>query len=574
MPQPQSKENSSSTGASPSQQRASSNAPNKPAAEAESESTTAESPSPSPVREIVLVLRPPPPADQTQAQDQAGSQGGDREGDQTPEDEKFCVQLWMLWAAMTCPLVLCLWLFLVPYMVNNNATMLPPAMPTFRGPASVTSVMGTVSINLPPNVPPACLKPVSLPAISVPLSILPDPVPGPSRQPVRPFFCLYNNTAVLLSRNYSDVRVSYDYTLEVLPFDLCHYVIYWSVTIANGNVTSRLPVFDQQHGLYHLRNVTDSLGFSSVKILLALGGYPEDGPHFSILGHDPVTLNRLTANVIYAMRSFRLDGVAVHWVDPGSTCRGPDDHGIVAALLRMLRQAFDSNALSHVIVTAMLDGREPVERLLSTSKDVVDYFFLTDPRLLANMSRSFYDICATFSDNIVGTINHYISSVPGLRQTQICVAEPVAFFAFDGDIDVTTKQFSPQQGLGYRRAPIYESCNRMRFCRQVTSSHSCISHFAKYGNRPNSTTLQEATAYFTELGYTLEARLRARSPSSTGGEPCTFATLIEYDNYAGQCGIGYNRHLLLRHLYFGSLGQRLSNGSIEDAARPYRSSTC
>ncbi|KAL1481780.1 hypothetical protein MTO96_034177 [Rhipicephalus appendiculatus] len=222
----------------------------------------------------------------------------------------------------------------------------------------------------------------------------------------------------------------------------------------------------------------------------------------------------------------------------------------------------------------MLDGRDPVERLLSTSKDVVDYFFLTESRLFPNASKKFYDVCYVFSSDVVKTVNHYISSVPGLRRNQICAAEPIAFFTYDGDIDSKTKDFIPLPGRGFRRAPIYESCNRLRFCRDRSPSHSCIAHFANYGPRRNSTTLKAATVYFTELTHTLQTRFQALSQNSTTGEPCTFATLIEYDNYAGQCSSSFNRNLLLRHLYFGSLGRILSNGSIEDAARPYNPMTC
>ncbi|KAH7963207.1 hypothetical protein HPB52_020068 [Rhipicephalus sanguineus] len=510
---------------------------------------------------------PPEPAVQTQ-----GGTGSRRGDDPTASDDRFCLRLWLVWAGLTCPLVLCLWLFLVPFLVNNTTTL--PPMPTIRGLTSGGAGLPTVPINLPPNVPSTCLEPASLPVLSGQANTIPDPTSGPSKEPVRPFFCLFNNTAVFASRNYSGLHVSVDFTFRAVPFELCHYVIYWSVAINNGEIISRLPWFDQHHGLYQLRNITENLGYQNVKILLALGGYLQDGPHFSVLGHDSVTLNRLTSNVVDAMSSFRLDGVAVHWVDSGPTCRGPDDQGIVAALLRMLRQAFDNAGLTQALVTAMMDGRDSVERLISTSKDVVDYFFLTDSRLYPNGSRTFYDICYIFSKDVDRTVNHYISSVPGLRWNQICTAEPVAFFTYDGDIDLTTKDFVPQPGRRFRRAPIYESCNRLRFCRVVTSSHTCIVHFATYGYRPNSTTLLAATAYLTELTHTLDTRFRNRSQSSATGEPCTFATLIEYDNYAGQCPSRYNRNILLRHLYFGSLGQLLGKGSIEVAAPSKHSPTC
>ncbi|KAL3196532.1 hypothetical protein MRX96_045171 [Rhipicephalus microplus] len=91
-------------------------------------------------------------------------------------------------------------------------------------------------------------------------------------------------------------------------------------------------------------NITNGLGYLNVNILLELGGYTEDGPHFSILGRDPITLGRLTANVVDVTRSLSLDGVTVNWVDPGPRCRSPDDQETVAALLRALRQATTTTA--------------------------------------------------------------------------------------------------------------------------------------------------------------------------------------------------------------------------------------
>ncbi|KAH6923890.1 hypothetical protein HPB50_008417 [Hyalomma asiaticum] len=376
-------------------------------ARAASRASTSVSPSPQPNREIVLVLKPPEAPNNHQGPDQVDPPAPEPQfrasssETQMPPDEKFCIRIWVLWAALTCPLIFAMWLFLVPFMVSTSSKSTTPVPP------SVTTAMVS------------CTKPVTLAAPKPPIRINPHPDRGPSKQPVRPFFCLFRNTAVTFSRNYSTVSGNYDYTFWTVPFDLCHYVIYWSVAIDNGNINSRMPHFDQHHGLYQMRNITDSLGFPNVKLLLALGGYAEDSPHFSILGREPAILNRLTANIVDAMTSLRLDGVAVHWVDPGAQCRGPDDQETVAALLRMLRQAFDSNKLTQAIVTAMLDGDRPMERLVFTSKDAVKYFFLTaDRRTLSSGSKVLFEVCSALSDTIIQRMTHYIDSVPGCGGTR------------------------------------------------------------------------------------------------------------------------------------------------------------
>ncbi|KAL1481779.1 hypothetical protein MTO96_034176 [Rhipicephalus appendiculatus] len=532
---------------------------------AASGASTGASPTPQQVRDILLVLRPPEPEELTEDADdkvQTASltpdlefrQGGNEERAEMPSDERVCLQLWVLWAALTLPLLFSMWLFLVPFVVNTNTQLTDGRTVT--------------------TTPEPCLKPVKLLEPSMPIRTSPNATLGPSGLQARPFFCLFRNNAVTFSRNYSTVGQNYDYTFWSVPFKLCHNVIYWSVAIDNGNITSRMPSFDHSYGLYQLRNITDKLGYLDVKILLALGGYPEDGPHFSLLGRDPVTLDRLTTNVVAALSSFRLDGVTVHWVDPGPRCGSPDDQGTIAALLRALRQAFDNNGMTHAMVTAMLDGSTSVERVISTSKDAVNHFFLTDHQRLAGGPRGFDEVCATYSDNTISTLSHYINSVPGLRWDQICATAPVAALAADGDIDVTAQQFMMQPGRPLRWAPIYEACGKLGFCKLLAASTSCIVHQMNWDRGLHTANLHAGTIYFVDTTFTIQLRYRNRFHAPIVGEPCVFVTLIEHDNYAGQCGGGYHRYLLLQHLYFGTRGQYTYHGSIEDAAPHYDPAIC
>ncbi|KAL1485499.1 hypothetical protein MTO96_031920 [Rhipicephalus appendiculatus] len=461
--------------------------------------------------------------------------------------------MWLLWAALTCPLIFCIWFFLVPFLVNSNT--MKPEGPTVSSTTSTT--------------PEPCLKPVTIREPIQPLRPSPDTTLGPSNETVRPFFCLYRNDAVTVSRNYSTAGANYDFTFEAVPFELCHYVIYWSVAIDNGNITSRMPSFDRNYGLYRLRNITDRLGYLDVKILLALGGYPEDGPHFSMLGRDPVTLDRLTANVIDATRSFRLDGVTVNWVDPGPRCGSPDDQETVAALLRALRRAFDNNGMTQAMVTAMLDGGTSMVRLVSISKDAVSHFFFADYPGLTSVASEFQEVCATSTDRMIEHLKDYINSVPGLRWDQICAAEPAAFLAVDGDIDVATQKFMMQPERGFRWAPVYEACGKPNFCKMLGVSQSCFVHSANWGALSRTAKLHAATLYFYDVVYTLQTKYNMRSGPPIVGKPCVFVTLIEYDNYAEQCGVGYSRYILLQHLYFGALGIYRYNFTIENAAKIY-----
>ncbi|KAL3227230.1 hypothetical protein MRX96_024197 [Rhipicephalus microplus] len=115
-------------------------------------------PTPQQVREILLVLRPPEPAEETVNEDQTTSltpdlefrQASNEERPPTPSDERACLQLWVLWAALTLPLFFSMWLFLVPFVISSSSTTRWPDRPTV-------------------TTPEPCLKPVQIREPSMPI---------------------------------------------------------------------------------------------------------------------------------------------------------------------------------------------------------------------------------------------------------------------------------------------------------------------------------------------------------------------------------------------------------------------
>ncbi|KAL3196531.1 hypothetical protein MRX96_045170 [Rhipicephalus microplus] len=85
----------------------------KPTAVASGASTTA-SPTPPQGREIVLVLKPPERTQSADTKTQTVSptqelqfrQRHREERTRTPSDERICLQMWLLWGALTCPMIL------------------------------------------------------------------------------------------------------------------------------------------------------------------------------------------------------------------------------------------------------------------------------------------------------------------------------------------------------------------------------------------------------------------------------------------------------------------------------------
>ncbi|KAL1418173.1 hypothetical protein MTO96_026186 [Rhipicephalus appendiculatus] len=207
------------------------------------------SPSPPYVRVHDLVAHPDGATEDTQLQ-----------------DERLCIVLWVLGTALAFPLVLSAWLLLVPVLVRDNWTTPPPyflrplyTASTVSSTPSTTTAVPVTGTNPWPNVPPTCLVPVPWSTLPPNLNVSAPYSFGPSNESSRPIFCLYNNTRVYAWRNIT--KSSWTYVFATLPFALCPYVVYWSVGIEDGNLTSRQPNFDEQYGLHRLRAIADSFNF-------------------------------------------------------------------------------------------------------------------------------------------------------------------------------------------------------------------------------------------------------------------------------------------------------------------------
>ncbi|KAH8036626.1 hypothetical protein HPB51_002680 [Rhipicephalus microplus] len=229
------------------------------------------SPSPTPVRVCELVTWSPQ-RNQTSAGDEPVQRHPDDATQDTQvQDECSCIVLWVVGAAFTFPLILSAWLVLVPLLVHANWTT-----------TSTTSIFSLTPQHTMHTMPSTCIAPVMWSTLPPSLDVRAPYSFEPSNESSRPIFCLYNNTRVYAGRNFTISR--WNLLFATQPFALCPYVVNWWVGIEDGNPKSRQASFDEQYGLHRLRKVADSFNFKALKILQALGGYPEDAPHFSRLG--------------------------------------------------------------------------------------------------------------------------------------------------------------------------------------------------------------------------------------------------------------------------------------------------
>ncbi|KAH7970838.1 hypothetical protein HPB49_015897 [Dermacentor silvarum] len=469
------------------------------------------------------------------------------------QEERFCIMLWVVGASLTFPLVLSTWLVLVPFLVRANWTTLvsPP-------PLSVSSPFSTSSslrLRLVPatstspwkDVPSQCLAPVMLSALPPRLNVSVYSF-GPSNESSRPIFCLFNNTRV-----YGGLGTLWNYVIATLPFALCPYVVYWSVGIENGNLTSRQPSFDEQHGLHRLRAIADALNFTTVKILLALGGYPEDAPHFSRLGRDHATMGQLMNNLVDSLDRFGLNGFTVHWVgEARAGCQGPDDVSVLNRLLRSLRETLNTRKPSGgALVTAMLELNAASQYVARETADIVDHFFLETQNERRSSRVHIDQFCESGTTVMHDAYRRFVSALAATKLPSL--------MPFRLNIAIYPKCHPQLRHGHFDTRALIPRMQRSRHVRVHVTRFFVHLPFIRH-ERPSHPYL--GYMFLIDDVGTLRKRLDFREINATQlasapGDPphaCTLLLDLDGVNYADQCGGGLSRYALMHNYYYWHSG--------------------
>ncbi|KAH7955593.1 hypothetical protein HPB52_001679 [Rhipicephalus sanguineus] len=161
------------------------------------------------------------------------------------------------------------------------------------------------------NVPPSCRR--ESPRVS-------DDLVNVNAQPLSPtlatlngtesVYCLYNNSRFRKPRGH-------DFLTVHVPWWFCSRLIYWSVGIDKGKLTSRAENFDRIYGLYKLRVIADTYR-EGVELLMTVGGYPEDTGQLYALGSGTNESYSLAKDVAETVYYTGFNGVNLHLVEDPS----------------------------------------------------------------------------------------------------------------------------------------------------------------------------------------------------------------------------------------------------------------
>ncbi|KAH6923360.1 hypothetical protein HPB50_000487 [Hyalomma asiaticum] len=339
-------------------------------------------------------------------------------------------------------------------------------------------------------------------------------------------FCIYNSSRVLKGPGRHFIPAD-------LPLSYCTNIIYWSLAIKYGSVESRTPVFDRTAGLSKLRQLTDAAGHTDSTILAAIGGYPEDSPEFSLLGHDPRAMPRFTTTSASIVRTHRLNGTAIHWVAPDTRCQDPGDEATLIQIVMVQRHIFEINGYPAVIAVFL-----PPRSLYSSSlwralEPIVDYAFVETEAMELGPSVFDLNACDDISQR-ASTLLSYLSTSPRDAH-RICAGLSLAPWLAEGNAGRGLSNLSLSSAAQFPGAPgtvaVFEFC-ASPVCRLAQGARQCLAltQRALYGSRP---TFPLYLFLDTENLNTVLSWGSARGPGPNGS--CVVLYDVDLDSYDQPC---------------------------------------
>ncbi|KAH7933539.1 hypothetical protein HPB49_013519 [Dermacentor silvarum] len=333
---------------------------------------------------------------------------------------------------------------------HGGITRVAPSLRTFNYRLTLPPTQPTTSTSPPPSA--ACVDRVHLADVQGAMNLTAS-AHTPYGPIYRNLFCIYNNSRVRKGPGRHFIPAD-------LPLTYCTNIIYWSLAIKNGTVESRTPVFDHTQGLSKLRHMSATAGHSNSVILAAIGGYPEDSPEFSLLGHDAGAMSRFAASSLDVVKRHRLNGTAIHWVSPDSQCQDPHDEDTLLHIVAVQRHIFDLNGYHAVIAVFLPPASASARSLWSTLEPFVDYVFVETQALGLMPSGFDLTVCDVISQRASALLSNLSTSPQNAHK--ICSGVSLAPWLVNGNVSQGLNNLSTSFAGQYPGAPgtaaVFELC--------------------------------------------------------------------------------------------------------------------
>ncbi|KAH7960317.1 hypothetical protein HPB49_018622 [Dermacentor silvarum] len=281
--------------------------------------------------------------------------------------------------------------------VNTSSTTLPQASDGWHSPPpgseTPTVVTDIIRQAITANMPASCRR--DSPRVS-------DDLVKVNAQPLYPATAVVNNTgSVFCLYNNSRFRKpkGHDFLTVHVPWWFCSHLIYWSVGIDKGKLTSRAPNFDRAYGLYKLRTIADTYRVG-VELLMTIGGYPEDTGQFYSLGSGTNAIYSLASDVVETVYYSGFNGVNIHLVeDPPCERHFPSKFRWLSDFIDELTKRIQNNFATVPFKIAVMVGanRKLARNVVRYLEDRIHLVFYDTQSLVSTTIRSLEQYCSTYS---------------------------------------------------------------------------------------------------------------------------------------------------------------------------------
>ncbi|KAK8767289.1 hypothetical protein V5799_005930 [Amblyomma americanum] len=368
--------------------------------------------------------------------------------------------------------------------------------------------------------------------------------PGPvgRRQPV---YCIYNVTRFRRPKGYGFLPLH-------LPLAYCPGIVYWSWSLPGGQLTSRAKEFDEQYGLAAIKALSMQQS-TTVDLFLTLGGYREDSADFHKLETDPTTRHRLVQDFYAAYLRYNLSGLNLHWVPNTRACETIFGGNVprLGEFIHSIRALISLNVRNPGVfaVSAMVNPRELAQ---------MEFF----RAIRGHLNLTFFK---THEHSRTNSFNEYCGNSVMVLESQLARLKPffrtpvVSPSTLDTDhqhtgvlcISVSLSLYARQGGHLQQPAPpqivsatpgfmsLFEVCDsKLAFNERVNRVPGCVV------KRTHGPLLQVTIAF--DSAETLRTKM---AKLGDYGDACVLVYDVDFDNYREGCSGGWERYLMIRHLY-------------------------
>ncbi|XP_064469042.1 uncharacterized protein LOC135383558 [Ornithodoros turicata] len=232
-----------------------------------------------------------------------------------------------------------------------------------------------------PNVPEKCLQQTVVtepdPGGIVPVTSF----PSGSSAAALPFFCAYETEVLLPTPN---AIKSYGYFLpRHLNAEFCPFILYEFLVPRHASYSTLQPQLEAKSGLREILSFKNkSKPWEKTKVVISVGGHPEDQIHFASLVKVRGRMREFTLSLITASIHYKASGINIDWKHlKDSDCTTDQHDNILLHILEDIRAVSDFNNRPLLLSVSLEPDLARNKKDIKPLEALVDYLLVHTHRL-------------------------------------------------------------------------------------------------------------------------------------------------------------------------------------------------